>query len=137
MAREVVTPAELIRVRFELGGLTQDQAAAICATDRKTFGHWERGRRRIPVTAYRLLYFHVCGFPIATCAGARDQWEGWRFVKGELWSPENVGFSAGEIRALPYLYSLIGALQRELDNCDVRPAFDDDYKNVLPFRRRE
>ena len=137
MTRERVTPDELVRVRFELGGLTQDQAATICGTDRKTFSHWERGRRRIPVTAYRLLYFHVCGFPIATCGGARDQWAGWRFCKGELWSAENVGFSAGEIRALPYLYSLIGALQRELDKYDTSPAFDDNYKNVVPFRRRE
>ena len=98
MTREVISPAELNRVRFRLGGLTQDQAAAICGTDRKTFNHWERGRRRIPIAAYRLLYLHVCGFPIATCSGARDQWEGWRFCKGELYSPENVGFSAGEIQ---------------------------------------
>lgn len=78
----------------------------------------------IAVSAYRLLYLHVCGFPVDTC-DARDQWEGWRFCKGELWSPENVGFSAGEI----------GALQRELDARGV--PFDDNYKNVVPFLRRE
>ena len=137
MTREVISPGELNRVRFGLGGLTQDQAAAICGTDRKTFNHWERGRRRIPLSAYRLLYFHVCGFPIATCAGARAQWEDWRFCKGELYSPENVGFSAGEIRALPYLYSLIGALQTELEEHGADVAIDSNYKNVIPFRRRE
>jgi transcriptional regulator with XRE-family HTH domain len=121
-----ITPDELTRVRFELGGFTQDQAAQICAVDRSTYRRWERGAARIPAAAFRLLHFHANGFPIGDRA-----WSGWRFHRGRLYSPENVGFDPGEIRALPYLYALVAELTRET------PGDLDGYANVLPFRRRE
>ena len=40
--------------------------------------------------------------------------EGWAINDGLLWTPENVGFSPGEIRAIQYRHALIAELQRQL-----------------------
>ena len=42
------------------------------------------------------------------------EWRGWLIRRGELISPENWCFSPGEVVAIPSLYGLIRALERDL-----------------------
>ena len=62
----------------------------------------------------------ACGAELLRVVGAEyfprlagRGWMGWRFAQGKLWSPEGHGFSAGDIRALPYVHALAAEYIRE------------------------
>ena len=111
--------------------LTIQEAADLCGIHRTTFERQENGSSKVNTTVFRLLLMRGGWLP--------DEFEGWKIGQGMLWSPEDVSFSPGEIRSLPYLYALIAELKREL-----KKANGDNTKlpepeigpNVVPFRKR-
>jgi DNA-binding transcriptional regulator YiaG len=74
--------------------LTTLEAAKLLDVTHKTLQNWEKGRARIPYTAYRVLKIKV-GYVFND-----DFFKDW-FVRGDtLWSPENRGFKPHELRYL-------------------------------------
>lgn len=72
---------------------------------------WKR-RGRIPRGYRQLLELLLLGY----LGAVSKDWRGWMLRGGKLWSPEDTGFSPGEIRAIPYREELIAELRRQLDN---------------------
>ncbi len=72
--------------------LTTEEAAKLLDVTHKTLQNWEKGRVRIPYTAYRVLKIKV-GYLFND-----DHFKDW-FVRGDtLWSPEGTGFKPHELR---------------------------------------
>lgn len=61
-----------------------------------------------------------------------EGFEGWHIINGFLVSPENIEYSAGEIRSIQYLYALIAELKTQLRKIPVQHG-GYDYSNVVPF----
>lgn len=91
------------------GGMTPNDARALCGVSRRTWGRWMRGLARVPRSA--LLLLRICAQGELPAAG--PEWDGWRFYRGALLTPEGVEVKPGEIRAMPYLWALVAELQRE------------------------
>lgn len=94
------------RARFELAGLSQATAARLCGVTVRQVKRWEAGQARTPPAALALVRL-VGGGDLGQVSPA---WCGWRLVRGQLFSPENVGFAPGEVRALPLLYGQLATL---------------------------
>jgi DNA-binding transcriptional regulator YiaG len=74
--------------------LTTLEASKLLDVTHKTLQNWEKGRSRIPYTAYRVLKIKV-GYVFND-----DFFKDW-FVRGDtIWSPENRGFKPHELRYL-------------------------------------
>ncbi len=74
--------------------LTTLEASKLLDVTHKTLQNWEKGRSRIPYTAYRVLKIKV-GYVFDD-----EFFKDW-FVRGDtLWSPENRGFKPHELRYL-------------------------------------
>lgn len=86
---------DIYDLRFRIGGLTTNTAAALLHVDRRTFERWESGRARMPFAAYALLAILV-----GDLSPLGDSWSGWRFRNGAFLSPENEEITAGDLRAL-------------------------------------
>ena len=72
--------------------LTTLEASKLLYVTHKTLQNWEKGRVRIPYTAFRVLKIKV-GYMFDD-----EYFKDW-FVKGDtLWSPENRGFKPHELR---------------------------------------
>jgi DNA-binding transcriptional regulator YiaG len=72
--------------------LTTLEASKLLDVTHKTLQNWEKGRARIPYTAYRVLKIKV-GYVFDD-----DHFKDW-FVRGDtLWSPEGRGFKPHELR---------------------------------------
>lgn len=72
--------------------LTTEQAAKMLDVTHRTLQNWEKGRVRIPYTAYRVLKIKV-GYVFD------DAYFGDWFVRDDtLWSPEGRGFKPHELR---------------------------------------
>lgn len=96
---------------FYQGRLHPSAAPEYFRVNRTTFMRWQTGQARIPWTAYRCAELDLAGtMPIA----AGPDWSGWRFIGGKLVSPENQCFSVGEIRNIPWQYTIEAGLRREL-----------------------
>jgi transcriptional regulator with XRE-family HTH domain len=106
MDADTPTPDKLYFYRFAQAGLNHEDAARLIGVSETTLRRWEAGRQRISTPAFRLLQQHAQGI---TQAGP---WKGWRVYHGILYTPEGIGITPGEIRALPYLRELV----RELRN---------------------
>lgn len=93
-------------MRWRVGGFRQEEAAAICGVSPRTWRAWESGARRMPRATWAWFKANAStGFELTR------EWEGWRFHEGRLWSPEEVGFTPGQIRAIPWQVQVIRALQ--------------------------
>lgn len=106
--------------------LTPDTAADICGCHRTTYSRMESGSSKVNVSCFRLIMM-VAGWLPAP-------FEGWSIGQGKLWTPEDVSFEPGEIRAIPYLYAIIADYERELGIPNRQPAV---AANVVPFKRKE
>lgn len=106
----MITPEELRRVRFVLGGMTREQAQALVGVSRRQWTRYETGESRIPKSVYELLRIIAAGFLPPT---AGDAWHGWSFFRGELYSPEGNGFRPGDVRAIPYLWMQVDEYRRK------------------------
>lgn len=75
----------------------------------KTLYRWRTGRAKIPghqLQAIRAL--------LGELPGTEGRWSGWKFVRGELCSPENWTFKAGDVLSLVLLRQQLSAQEREL-----------------------
>lgn len=91
--RIYIDPADFYLMRRR-AFLTTEQAARLLDVTNRTLQNWEKGRVRIPYTAYRVLKIKV-GYVFND-----EFFEDW-FVRGDtLWSPENRGFKPHELRYL-------------------------------------
>jgi transcriptional regulator with XRE-family HTH domain len=110
--------------------LSPEQAAEMCGVHRTTYKRMESGSSRVNVTAFRLLLLLSGWLP--------GEFEGWSIGQGKLWSPEDVSFTPGEIRSIPYLYSIIADYERQLKIGIHAPNKKPHIaENVVPFRRKE
>jgi transposase-like protein len=83
----------------------------------KTLYKWRTQRIKIPGRqriAIRML--------LGDLPGTDNQWTGWMFRGGKLWSPENVPFTQGDLRASLYDKARISALTREVEKLRLRLA---------------
>ncbi len=100
---------------------------AMVGVSRRTWARWRRGQARIPHAVLALIRILVHG---ELPQGGKN-WEGWRFYKGNLISPEGHGYAPGNIRALPYLHALIAELQRCVCQCSTE--YQKKKSNIIPF----
>lgn len=79
-----------LRFKYQLAdaGLSIAEAAKLLHVTERTVRYWISGKVSVPYAAYKLVrvlrYFELPG----------DQWKGWHFAAGKLWSPEGHGFEA-------------------------------------------
>ncbi len=114
-----ISPSDFYHQFFALGGLHPRHAPGYFCVNRTTFMRWMSGQTRIPSTAHRCAQLDLDGsLPLA----AGKQWDRWRFIDGLLVSPENQSFKMGEIRCIPWNYTLIAALKLDIRNGQRREA---------------
>jgi len=101
-------PERLYFYRFAQAGLSRAEAAALAGVCPRTLYRWEHGQSRINRAAFELFKTHSSGI---IQAGA---WTGWKADIEQLYSPDGVTTSPGEIRALPYLRELVAELKRQV-----------------------
>ncbi|AOU98027.1 hypothetical protein BI364_08690 [Acidihalobacter yilgarnensis] len=108
-------------------GLSEEQAAQIAGVSLRTWRRWERGESPMPTSAWQWFRTVTDGLPLV------KDWEGWGFKDGKLWSPENEGFTPGQIRSLTYLQALSKAKtgQHHFQPSDVLGGIDERLANHL------
>lgn len=90
-SRTYIDPEAFILMRHR-AFLKTEEAAELLDVNHRTLLNWEKGKSRIPYTAYRVLKLKV-GYVFD------DRHFGDWFVKGDtLWSPEGRGFKPEELR---------------------------------------
>ncbi len=109
-----ITAADLKAARHKARLYDLNEAAELAGIHKRTYQRQERGEVRPSLSIYRLFLSRAGFLPDRA-------FEGWRITKGQIWTPENVGATAGEIAALPYTYALIDELRRQLDMEPIYP----------------
>lgn len=94
-----IGPQALRDLYWLRGGMSARQARELVGVDRRTWRRWEAGAARIPHAAVALLKV-VAGGELPAAAGT--QWDGFRFVRGALYTPDGIEITAGDVRALAY-----------------------------------
>ena len=89
----------------------------ILGISQKTLYRWVTGRYQIPGHQQTHIRIWLGEYP-----GTDGQWSGWIFRQGKLWSPENVSFTQGQLRASLYDADRITSLQRQVQALQVRLA---------------
>lgn len=101
------TPELLRMARYE-AGLTQEKAAELCGIHKASYQHHESGvTKRVSLSVYKTLL----------CQGgyiADPAWLDWQFRAGQIWRPENVGYTPGDLKALHWMDQSIRFLRGEL-----------------------
>lgn len=93
-----ITPEEL-RTTYRLGRLSREAARQLVGVDKRTWQRWEAGKARIPHAAFALLKVVAKG---ELPGGAGPDWEGFRFIRGLLYTPDGEEISPGDARALAW-----------------------------------
>jgi hypothetical protein len=83
----------------------------------KTLYRWVTGRGQIPGRQHVAIQVLLGEIP-----GTEGQWSGWFFKAGKLWSPENVSYTAGQLRAAHFDADRISTLSREVTALRVKLA---------------
>lgn len=76
---------------------------------RTTVQRWQRGLIKIPGAKHQAIRMLLGDLP-----GTAGAWSGWRFWKGELWSPGGDRFSAGDVLSIGCLRQQLSAQAAEL-----------------------
>lgn len=120
----------MVDLRFGKAGLSIEACASLLGISARTVRRYDVAPPAWYVLVLSLLAGELSAFP-----GAGAEWEGWRFSRGQLCTPEHQEITAGEVRSLPYLRALVVELGRELDS--ARPvAPTAPPPNVIPFPTR-
>ena len=92
----------------------------------RTLFNWETGRAPVPVSVLKLLRM------LRRTELPGQEWQGWCFNRGTLWSPEGHGFKASDFawlshmirraRLFTVLYNEREQLRRELSDAKVEAA---------------
>jgi hypothetical protein len=88
------------------GRISADGLAKLTGAHITTARRWKR-LPALPTWLCRLVRVLVDG----ELAEIDQAWDGWRIVAGELIAPEGWAFTAGEIRALPFMRQQLAHLQ--------------------------
>jgi len=111
--------------------MSKARAAELCDVSRRTWRRWECGEIPMPRAVW-------AWFKSATGGGfaaAGPEWDGWVFYRGELCTPEGVGFSVGEIRAIPYTYAKQNEEMRTLQELQEERAWLQEEIRMLRAKR--
>lgn len=65
-----------------------------------TFNRWLDGTSNPPAATLELLRLHATGEP----PSPHNEWQGWCFTQGKLFTPSNRGHAPSEILMLPMLH---------------------------------
>lgn len=95
---------------------------------RTTLCRWLDGTVKIPTPARLMIEMLGGNLP-----GTQGEWEGWRFYKGELCSPEGYTFHSGDLYAIRYERAQIASLQQALKEAEAKIA----ALSVDPFVREK
>ena len=127
--KKIITPSELYDA-IAVPGWNTEKAIETLRIHQRTWQRWMSGETPIPYCAYQLLYVLASGY----IPSAGKRWEGWRFLREKLWSPEGWDFDPIDLHHLAWI---------RLNNPDIFYAYVDnrqsetrDY-NVLPFPNPE
>lgn len=101
-----INPGDLYNARRQ-ARLSRDQAADLAGIHRTTYHRQESGASRPSLAVYRLILTRAGFLPDA-------EWYGWRLFNGNLYTPEGVSYSPGEIQAFPYQMAIQAELRRQL-----------------------
>jgi hypothetical protein len=85
---------------------------------RTTIKRWLNGTVKMPEGARALVEGLLGNLP-----GTEGKWAGWYFWKGELWSPSNQAFTAGQISAQFFERQLIKTQEREIVKLKAKLAY--------------
>lgn len=95
--------------RSVIGFISKAKAAELCDVDKRTWRRWESGKTSMPRATWGWFQAATGG----GFAAGGPKWDGWSFYRGELVSPEGIGFTAGEVRCIPLFHTMIR--EREVD----------------------
>lgn len=101
-----------LRALYRSLGWKRSECAQFFHVSARTLHNWESGITAIPYAALKLLRIH------ARYELPGQEWNGWVFHSGKLWSPEGHGFSPGEASCWHNLCRrahLFGVLLKEND----------------------
>jgi hypothetical protein len=90
-----------------LYGVPVEEIARACGVHLDTARRWKR-KGSAPLAAIRLiraLWEHDLG-------GVSRDWDGWKIVKGMLYSPEGEKFTPGDVKAARYYRDMVRELER-------------------------
>jgi hypothetical protein len=96
-----------LRDLIEMRG--RDAAERLLNVHRTTIKRWLDGSVKMPETTRLMVRMLIGHLP-----GTDGHWEGWRFWKGELHSPEGERFRVGDLTGLRYERLAADAMRREL-----------------------
>jgi len=99
------TKTDLYYARVHLN-MSANQAADFLGIHRTTYKRQETGNSKVCIAAYKALMM-LSGF-------MPEPFTGWRIINGKLYSPENEGYSPGEIRASEFRRKQVFELEREI-----------------------
>jgi hypothetical protein len=94
---------------FCLHGLSAEELAALTDTHVTTTRRWLR-TKKVPPMVLRCLAVLRNG----NLGAVSKEWSGWTLRRGELYSPEGVGFTPGHVRAGPLHAETAKELRRQL-----------------------
>jgi hypothetical protein len=92
-----------------LGGLSAAELAALTDSHVTTARRWLR-TKKVPPVVLRCLAVLLRG----ELGAVSREWAGWTLRRGELYSPEGVGFTPGHVRAGPLHANTARELRRQL-----------------------
>lgn len=95
-------------LRWARAGLTQNALSDYIAVSLRTIQRWET-EGKAP-RAVVLLLSMLAG-DLSLLPGAGTSWAGWRFLDGDLLSPDGSAITAGQVQALPYLRARVREYQ--------------------------
>lgn len=90
--------------------ITLRQCFELSKVHRTTFKRWLDGISEPPLATLELLRLHALGEP----PSQHDEWQGWCFTQGRLFTPSNRGHTPSEILMLPMLHGNTARL-REIE----------------------
>lgn len=93
---------DLYHLRWVQAGLSKEKTAELCGVSIRKYNNWESGRSKCPNFVYLLLKAYGAGH----IPSLSRHWEGWRFINDELWSPNGVNYTSGDINSLFWLKQL-------------------------------
>lgn len=80
--------------------MSLSKCLALSQVHRTTFQRWLDGEANPPAATLELLRIHA----MSDLATLTEQWQGWTFNHGKLWTPTNRGFEPHEVAEIPNFY---------------------------------
>lgn len=87
--------------------INQNLCFELAQVNRTTFKRWLDGTSNPPLATLELFRLHARKEP----PSLSDEWLGWTFTQGKLWTPANRGFEPHEIAQIPDFYRARAILQ--------------------------